>query len=109
MNLPCIVSGYPKPTVSWFKKGVMIRTDDKQNKRINTDENHTLIIKNVNVEDEAIYSCRASHNNGKAVVKESIVKINGIFLFKFYLFLFLHEFFNWNVYFYFNAFRINFF
>jgi hypothetical protein len=39
--------------------------------------NKSLIILNVTDKDQGVYSCRASNSNGKAVVKECNVSING--------------------------------
>ena len=46
------------------------------------DANKSLIILNVTDKDQGVYSCRASNSNGKAVVKECNVSINGNDFFK---------------------------
>ena len=77
--LPCKVTGYPMPTVTWFKNRHEF-TFDKTNSRVIMNENNSLVIFNLTDKDEAIYSCRASNNKGKAAVKESTVFGNYFFL-----------------------------
>lgn len=80
--LPCKVSGNPLPTVTWFKNHREISFDPYDvSSRVQLGQNNTLIINNISERDEAIYSCRASSRNGKAVVKESNVVIYGNFTF----------------------------
>ena len=68
--LPCKVSGYPLPVVTWFKNRHELTFSEG---KIVMNENNSLIIFNLTDKDEAIYSCRASNSKGKAVVRESTV------------------------------------
>ncbi len=77
--LPCKVSGYPLPTVTWFKNHQEIQFKAQSaDERVRTaSNNNSLIIADVSDEDEGIYSCRASNSFGKAVVKECNVIVKG--------------------------------
>lgn len=76
--LPCKVSGYPVPTVNWFKNRHELTLEGNDEKML-MNENNSLIIFNLTDKDEAIYSCRASNSKGKAVVRESTVFGNSKF------------------------------
>lgn len=71
--MPCKVSGYPSPIVTWFKNQQEISYDS----RVILARNNSLIIANVTERDEGLYSCRASNIDGKAVVKDSTVIVIG--------------------------------
>ena len=88
--LPCKTSGYPVPTVSWFKNHREISFNESHDSRIMLAANKSLLIFNITDKDQGVYSCRASNKNGKAVVKECNVNINGILKFA-YLFLLLQK------------------
>jgi hypothetical protein len=64
--------------VTWFKNHREISFDPFDS-RVSLAANFSLIIADVLEKDEAIYSCRASSRNGKAVVKESNVIVYGNF------------------------------
>lgn len=76
--LPCKVSGYPLPTVTWFRNHQEIQFKTQSStERVRTASNNSLIISDVSDEDEGIYSCRATNSFGKAVVKECNVIVKG--------------------------------
>ncbi|CAF0945237.1 unnamed protein product, partial [Brachionus calyciflorus] len=73
LELPCKASGYPIPTITWFKRTEEISFDSE---RIFLSKDNSLIIRNISERDEAVYSCRASNSKGQAVLKESSVTVN---------------------------------
>ena len=76
LELPCKASGYPAPTISWYKTTQEINFDQNDD-RISLSDDKSLIIKNVSELDEAEYSCRASNSKGKSDIKQTRVKVNG--------------------------------
>ena len=76
--LSCLVSGHPKPAISWFKNHheISFKAFDR---KVLLGQNNSLIIFNLTDKDEAIYSCRASNSKGSAV-KETSIKVNGNYL-----------------------------
>ena len=73
--LSCVVSGHPKPTISWFKDHHEI-SFQAFDRKVFLGQNNSLIIFNLTDKDEAIYSCRAINSKGSAV-KETRIKVNG--------------------------------
>lgn len=66
LQLDCHAYGYPEPTVSWEKDGVVINsTDDRVSfKEYNGIENATLRIEDLDYPDRATYTCIASNVHG---------------------------------------------
>ncbi|CAF3575459.1 unnamed protein product [Adineta steineri] len=60
------VSGTPQPTLTWLKAGKEIKIDEKKYSvvPIDKDGNAKLIIKDINEEDQALYSCVAKNKVG---------------------------------------------
>ncbi|CAM4905811.1 unnamed protein product [Rotaria socialis] len=60
------VAGTPQPTLTWLKAGKEIKADEKKYSiiPIDKDGNAKLIIKDVNEEDHALYSCVAMNKVG---------------------------------------------
>jgi len=60
------VAGTPQPTLTWLKAGKEIKPDDKKYTivPIDKDGNAKLIIKDINEEDQALYSCVAKNKVG---------------------------------------------
>ncbi|RNA30102.1 papilin isoform X1, partial [Brachionus plicatilis] len=75
LELPCKASGYPTPTITWYK-GTQEIAFDSSDDRISLSEDSSLIIKNVSELDEAEYSCRASNLKGRDDIKQSKVVVN---------------------------------
>ena len=66
VELSVKVEGAPQPTLTWLKAGKEIKTDEKKYTvvPIDKDGNGKLIIKDVNEEDQALYSCVAKNKVG---------------------------------------------
>ncbi|XP_054418510.1 titin isoform X1 [Pteronotus mesoamericanus] len=63
--LECLLSGEPKPVVTWFQNGVLL----KQNQKFQFEEvncSHRLYINDVDVQDSGKYKCVAENNSGRA-------------------------------------------
>lgn len=70
VELACVVVGVPEPTVSWTK----------DNRNFPVSHDGTLILRDVKLDDEGIYTCTASNTAGQdqAQVK---VQVQGGFLY----------------------------
>ncbi|XP_075991256.1 uncharacterized protein LOC142986608 isoform X6 [Anticarsia gemmatalis] len=64
-NLSCNVKGKPLPEVVWMKNGHEIEDEGRITTQFNG-HNCSLTIKDINIEDEARYSCEASNVHGRA-------------------------------------------
>ena len=73
ITIGCPVSGVPKPVVIWKKDGVQVVDGG----RINFAENNTLVIKQVELDDSAKYTCSVQNSFGKDDAS-SIVRIIGL-------------------------------
>lgn len=63
----CKVIGFPMPTIRWFKDGNEISANGRYENEFNRDLGTiTLVIKNLKVEDEGIYQCKAENSEGTA-------------------------------------------
>ncbi|KAF6361715.1 hypothetical protein mRhiFer1_009942 [Rhinolophus ferrumequinum] len=61
--LECLLSGEPKPIVTWFQNGVLL----KQNQKFQFEEvdcSHRLYVNGVNPQDSGKYKCVAENNSG---------------------------------------------
>lgn len=64
----CKVIGFPAPTIRWFKDGVEISTNPRYENEFNREHGTiTLVIKDLTVEDEGLYQCKAENSEGSAV------------------------------------------
>ena len=72
ITIRCPVSGVPTPSVIWQKDGVEIGEGDK----LAILDDHTLVIKEADLEDDANYTCTIQNAFGKDEVS-SIVRIIG--------------------------------
>lgn len=61
MTLVCPATGFPKPTITWHKRGIPL----KNGGRIKID-GKTLTIENLQVTDTAKYRCQARNSAGRA-------------------------------------------
>ncbi|XP_045698023.1 titin isoform X1 [Phyllostomus hastatus] len=63
--LECLLSGEPKPVVTWFQNGVLLTQNQKfQFEEVNC--SHRLYIDDVDVQDSGKYKCVAENNSGIA-------------------------------------------
>ncbi|XP_072930915.1 uncharacterized protein [Epargyreus clarus] len=65
-NLNCSFKGKPIPEIVWMKNGHEIEDNDDRIKTLLSGFDCCLTIKNVQIEDEARYSCEASNVHGRA-------------------------------------------
>ena len=75
ITIRCPVSGVPKPVVTWKKDGLPVGDGG----RIKFAQNHTLVIKQVELEDSAKYTCSVQNSFGKDE-SSSIVTIIGLYI-----------------------------
>lgn len=73
VSLVCPVTGSPPPTVVWYKDGNQI-DDSDEGYSLSTDG--TLIVMNVDVNDEGLYKCVATNDVG-SVAREVTVDVHG--------------------------------
>ena len=66
VELSCVASGQPDPTVDWYKNGVSLNF-----------RGNDFLIKEVTLNDRGNYSCRAKNNVGVAESNNAIVNIEG--------------------------------
>jgi hypothetical protein len=66
VELAVNVAGQPQPTLTWLKAGKEIKVDDKKYSIVPLDKdgNAKLIVKDVNEEDQVLYSCVAKNKVG---------------------------------------------
>ena len=66
VNLTCIASGNPQPSIAWYKDG-----------RVITDEiSPLLVIQEVELSDRGVYNCTAKNTLGTAS-SSAVINING--------------------------------
>ncbi|XP_037773697.1 papilin-like [Penaeus monodon] len=73
--IPCNVTGFPKPRLSWFKDGNQVVTGS----RFTIEADHTLVILGAEEEDSGVYRCAAENDFGKADSSTPIA-IRGIYV-----------------------------
>ena len=64
-------AGYPKPEVTWYFKGEILKNSSKVQIKVREDSS-TLTIIDCNFDDGGVYECRASNNLGTDKTKGSI-------------------------------------
>lgn len=86
VDLPCNVTGQPRPLVTWFKDGVtLVRSDGYLNAsvaasaggRLAVLEEGSLRIQQVQHSDQGSYSCAASNPNGTVASNTSFLTVLG--------------------------------
>ncbi|XP_063603126.1 papilin-like [Penaeus indicus] len=75
VRIPCEVSGFPRPRLSWFKDGVEVETRG----RFAIEDDHTLVISAAEETDSGFYRCVAENAFGKAD-SSTPVTIRGIYV-----------------------------
>ena len=59
-NLTCLANGDPTPNYQWYKSGQLLTTT-----QVSLDDgNKTLILTNVTMEDDGVYTCEAYNVEG---------------------------------------------
>ncbi|VEN46037.1 unnamed protein product [Callosobruchus maculatus] len=77
VRLTCQVAGIPEPTVTWYRDGKEILSDDRRT--LCTDENfHTLEISRTHLEDSGVYSVTAKNSFGAVSCRCNLVVDKGI-------------------------------
>ncbi len=66
VELSCVASGQPEPTIDWYKNGVSLNF-----------RGNVFLIKEVTLSDRANYSCIAKNNFGDAPSNNAIINIEG--------------------------------
>ena len=59
LNLTCLPFGDPSPSIHWVKNGMLVMRNAEL-----YEKNKTLIIRNVAVEDEGLFTCVAVNRAG---------------------------------------------
>ncbi|XP_033484618.2 neural cell adhesion molecule L1.2 isoform X3 [Epinephelus lanceolatus] len=74
VRLDCQADGIPSPTISWTINGVPLSAIDKDPRRSLT-AGGSLILKDVNFGDTAIYQCQASNKHGTILTNTNVYVI----------------------------------
>ncbi|KAI9530768.1 Neural cell adhesion molecule L1 [Dissostichus eleginoides] len=74
VRLDCQADGIPSPTISWTINGVPISAIDKDSRRSLT-ASGSLILKDVNFGDTAIFQCQASNKHGTILTNTNVYVI----------------------------------
>ena len=72
IELPCIASGYPNPTIRWLKDGRPLPSDSRWTRRITG-----LTIAELRVEDSGNYICEVTNSFGSKEVTGHLNVIGG--------------------------------
>lgn len=72
VELPCIASGYPNPTIRWLKDGRPLPSDSRWTRRITG-----LTIADLRVEDSGNYICEVTNSFGSKEVTGHLNVIGG--------------------------------
>lgn len=62
VELPCVAQGVPEPSISWLKDGVALEVS-RGDYRLSGDG--SLKVRKVGLDDEGVYTCRASNVAGQ--------------------------------------------
>ncbi|XP_030278757.1 neural cell adhesion molecule L1.2 isoform X2 [Sparus aurata] len=74
VKLDCKADGIPTPIISWTMNGITLSATDKDPRRSLT-AGRSLILKDVNFGDTAIYQCQASNKHGTILVNANVFVI----------------------------------
>ncbi|XP_071380962.1 neural cell adhesion molecule L1.2 [Centroberyx affinis] len=74
VRLDCQADGIPSPTISWSINGIPLSAIDHDSRRSLT-ASGSLILKDVNFQDTAIYQCRASNKHGTILTNTNVYVI----------------------------------
>ncbi|KAI3357413.1 hypothetical protein L3Q82_015847 [Scortum barcoo] len=74
VRLDCQAEGIPSPTISWTINGMPLSATDKDSRRSLTTSG-SLILKDINFGDTAIYQCRASNKHGTILANTNVYVI----------------------------------
>ncbi|XP_035863773.1 neural cell adhesion molecule L1.2 isoform X2 [Sander lucioperca] len=74
VRLDCLADGIPSPTISWTINGIPLSATDKDSRRSLT-ASGSLILKDVNFGDTAIYQCQASNKHGTILINTNVYVI----------------------------------
>lgn len=72
VELPCIASGYPNPTIRWLKDGRPLPADSRWTRRITG-----LTISDLRLEDSGNYICEVTNSFGSKEVTGHLNVIGG--------------------------------
>ncbi|XP_030223711.1 vascular endothelial growth factor receptor kdr-like isoform X1 [Gadus morhua] len=72
LTLDCLVSGVPKPLITWFKNNIQVQ----EGPGITLGESGVLTIERVKKEDEGLYECLASNVEG-SIRTSAVVMVSG--------------------------------
>ncbi|XP_027144424.1 neural cell adhesion molecule L1.2 isoform X2 [Larimichthys crocea] len=75
VKLDCQADGIPSPTISWTMNGIPLSETDKDSKRTLT-ASGSLILRDVNFIDTAIYQCQASNKHGTILTNTNVYVID---------------------------------
>ena len=75
--LECIFSGVPKPDVAWYKDNVPITSDQRISMREDKPNVYSLHINRSQLDDKAVYTCKAKNRFGEAEAKINLA-VNSI-------------------------------
>ncbi|XP_064484437.1 papilin-like isoform X2 [Ornithodoros turicata] len=73
--LQCIVVGFPRPTVGWYRSGKRLPT---RSARYTVFDDFTLGIRNVTFDDEDIYMCQAYNKLGAPAVWKVALQVQSV-------------------------------
>ncbi|XP_054636541.1 neural cell adhesion molecule L1.2 isoform X2 [Dunckerocampus dactyliophorus] len=74
VRLDCQAEGIPSPTITWTINGIPLSSTDKDPRRTVTTSG-SLVLKDVNFGDTAIYQCQASNKHGTILINTNIYVI----------------------------------
>ncbi|KAM9350723.1 neural cell adhesion molecule L1.2 [Symphorus nematophorus] len=74
VKLDCQADGIPPPIIGWTKNGIPLSETDKDSRHTLT-ESRSLILKDVNFGDTAIYQCQASNKHGTILTNTNVYVI----------------------------------
>ena len=78
VTLTCLVSGIPRPSVTWIKNGLPWKGEGSTNAVLQAHGNeHTIHFQNVTQKEAGLYECHAENTLGKATSSIVYVKVLG--------------------------------
>ena len=73
--LRCIATGYPQPTIAWYKDG----------RRIAREVSSLLVIEEVELSDRGVYHCTATNTLGNVNSTSAVINIIGVLCSNFFV------------------------